>query len=63
MQAVKPDFLGRAIFCGWLFWRIFLADFSGGFFWWVFWRVDFLVFFRGRVDFFADFSPHVQKMF
>ena len=35
-------------------------DLSGG---WVFWRVDFLVFFQGRVDFFADFSPHVQKMF
>jgi len=32
MQAVKPDFLRRAIFCGWLFWRIFLVGFlEGGF--------------------------------
>lgn len=31
MQAVKPDFLGRAIFCGWLFWRIFLVGFLMGF--------------------------------
>ena len=31
MQAVKPDFLRRAIFCGWLFWRIFLVGFLMGF--------------------------------
>lgn len=46
MQAVKPDFLA-----------VFLAVFSV-----VVSLGDFLVFFLGRIDFFADFSPHVQEV-
>ena len=66
MQVVKPDFLGWIFFAGGfsggLFWRAFLVVFLG--------RIDFLrIFLMGfpggfpwRVDFFADFSPHVQEV-
>lgn len=66
MQVVKPDFLGWIFFAGGfsggLFWRAFLVVFLG--------RIDFLrIFLMGfLVDFsdgwifFADFSPHVQKV-